>query len=338
MRSWFRRAHKPLGPSNTSERPVTHRWTTHELVSTDHVPFIGRLRADSYRLWVATGFAKWGMTNGYVAARIISEAIGGSTVPRASAFDSTRVASTLNRKLASIGHRRSPPHRRPTATTPRAALYAPGMRPASRRRARHMELSMPRLALRQRRHRHPGARLDAVVARDRHGPGVTSHADDVRVHLGRPADPGSPRMTDIFDQLVGDHRDIERRFEQYRSNPDDAVARDICDALTVHSEVEERVLYPELRRIVDGGDDLANDAEAEHGVVRLLIARLQATPPVDLRSLIDELRTNVERHVTGEESDLFPKLREAGADAEALGAKAAAVRGESSSRSSGQVG
>jgi hypothetical protein len=82
---------------------VINRWATHDLVPTDHVPFIGKLVSGSDRRWVATGFAKWGMTNGFVAARIISEAIGGRTVPWASAFDSTRVASTLNRGLASIG-------------------------------------------------------------------------------------------------------------------------------------------------------------------------------------------------------------------------------------------
>jgi glycine/D-amino acid oxidase-like deaminating enzyme len=82
---------------------VTHRWATHDLVPTDRVPFIGRLGPTADRRWVATGFSKWGMTNGYVAARIISEAIGGSHVEWASTFDSTRLASTLSRGLISIG-------------------------------------------------------------------------------------------------------------------------------------------------------------------------------------------------------------------------------------------
>ena len=54
--------------------------------------------------------------------------------------------------------------------------------------------------------------------------------------------------------------------------------------------------------------------------------------------MIDELRTGVEGHVAAEEGDLFPRLRESGADAEALGAKLEMVRGEASSRSAGQVG
>ncbi len=101
---------------------------------------------------------------------------------------------------------------------------------------------------------------------------------------------------------------------------------------------EEQVLYPELRRIVDDGDDLANVAEDEHGAVRALIARVYEAPPPDLAPLIDEMRQLVERHVESEENDLFPRLRDSGADAEALGRRADAARGEASSRSSGQVG
>ena len=145
-------------------------------------------------------------------------------------------------------------------------------------------------------------------------------------------------MTDLFDALSRDHRDVEHLFARYAETADDVVAHEICEALTLHAEVEEAVLYPELRRIVDDGDDMANVAEAEHGAMRLLIARVYESPPIDLSPLIDELRTDVEHHVTVEEVDLFPLLREAGANAEALGQKVDMVRGEASSRSSGQVG
>ena len=62
------------------------------------------------------------------------------------------------------------------------------------------------------------------------------------------------------------------------------------------------------------------------------------SPPTDLRPVIDEIRKGVEHHVMIEEGELFPQLREAGADTEALGRKLETVRGEASSRSSGQVG
>jgi glycine/D-amino acid oxidase-like deaminating enzyme len=82
---------------------VTHRWATHDLVPTDRVPFIGRLGPRSHRRWVATGLAKWGMTNSYVAAKLISEELDGRRVPWSNAFDSTRIASSVNRELLSAG-------------------------------------------------------------------------------------------------------------------------------------------------------------------------------------------------------------------------------------------
>jgi nitrite reductase/ring-hydroxylating ferredoxin subunit len=85
------------------EIEVTHRWATHDLTPTDHVPFIGRLAPGAQRGWVATGFAKWGMTNGYVAAHLISEAIAERDVPWAAGFDSTRIAASVNRQLVSAG-------------------------------------------------------------------------------------------------------------------------------------------------------------------------------------------------------------------------------------------
>jgi iron-sulfur cluster repair protein YtfE (RIC family) len=145
-------------------------------------------------------------------------------------------------------------------------------------------------------------------------------------------------VTDIFELLTHDHREVEQLFERFETSGDDVVAHEICDALTLHSEIEEQVLYPEIRRLVDDGDDMANIAEAEHGSVRLLIARVWEAPPIDLHSLIGELRAQVERHVASEENDLFRELRGAGADAEALGRKAEAARAEAPSRSSGQVG
>jgi hemerythrin superfamily protein len=145
-------------------------------------------------------------------------------------------------------------------------------------------------------------------------------------------------MTDIFESLTRDHRDVEQLFTRYAEGGDDAVAHEICDALTLHSEIEEQVLYPEIRRIIDGGDDLADIAEAEHATVRLLIARIWEAPPVELQPLIDELRGDVERHVASEENELFPQLLAAGANADALGQRVDTVRAEISSRSSAKPG
>jgi hemerythrin superfamily protein len=145
-------------------------------------------------------------------------------------------------------------------------------------------------------------------------------------------------MTDIFTSLEADHRGVERLFQQYAESPDDAIARDICDALTQHGEIEAQVLYPEIRRIVDGGDDLADDAEAQHAAIATVIAQILYAPLPDLGPLIADLNDLVVPHVASEEDELFPLLREAGGDAEALGQRLDAARVEAQSRASRQVG
>jgi len=145
-------------------------------------------------------------------------------------------------------------------------------------------------------------------------------------------------VADGFEILSAQHRDVERLFERYSSDPDDAIARQLCDLLTRHEDTEAQALYPELRRIVDGGDDLADDAQAAHGVVATIVARISDSPPEDLRPLIDQLRTAVTEHVRFEEEQIFPELSEAGVDGAKLAAKVDAATGGAPSESSGQVG
>jgi glycine/D-amino acid oxidase-like deaminating enzyme/nitrite reductase/ring-hydroxylating ferredoxin subunit len=67
-----------------------YQWSAQDYVAVDGMPYVGRLSEDHERVFVATGFRKWGMTNGTAAAAIISDAILGRENPWAEAFDSTR--------------------------------------------------------------------------------------------------------------------------------------------------------------------------------------------------------------------------------------------------------
>ena len=140
------------------------------------------------------------------------------------------------------------------------------------------------------------------------------------------ADPRSPHMTDGFEMLAEDHRTAERLFETCLHDNEDSVAREICEHLTTHTQLEEKVLYPALRRNVDDGDDLADQAEAEHATVKTLIARIYDSPPAGVLELVAELRRDVEHHVEREESKLFPTMRDSGVDAEDLGAAIESAR------------
>jgi glycine/D-amino acid oxidase-like deaminating enzyme/nitrite reductase/ring-hydroxylating ferredoxin subunit len=84
LESWAR---ERFGASSFS-----YRWSAQDYESADGLPFIGRLRAGTERTFIATGFGKWGMTNGTVAAMIITDLVHGKPNPWAQTFDSTRIA------------------------------------------------------------------------------------------------------------------------------------------------------------------------------------------------------------------------------------------------------
>jgi Rieske Fe-S protein len=73
-------------------REVEHRWSTHDYVPLDRLPYIGRLRRGDDRLLVATGFAKWGLTKGVIAAAILTDTIVGRANPWASVYDAKRLS------------------------------------------------------------------------------------------------------------------------------------------------------------------------------------------------------------------------------------------------------
>lgn len=69
----------------------TYRWATQDNVSVDGVPFVGRLTRGSDHVFTATGFGKWGMTNGTVSAMILTDHIVGRANEWAALYDSKRI-------------------------------------------------------------------------------------------------------------------------------------------------------------------------------------------------------------------------------------------------------
>jgi glycine/D-amino acid oxidase-like deaminating enzyme/nitrite reductase/ring-hydroxylating ferredoxin subunit len=66
------------------------KWSTHDYVPLDKLPYIGRLRRGDDRVLIATGYAKWGMTKGTIAAEILTAAILGEPNEHASLYDAQR--------------------------------------------------------------------------------------------------------------------------------------------------------------------------------------------------------------------------------------------------------
>jgi glycine/D-amino acid oxidase-like deaminating enzyme/nitrite reductase/ring-hydroxylating ferredoxin subunit len=87
---------------------IEYRWSTQDYMAHDHVPFVGRLRSGADHLYAATGYSKWGMTNGTAAAMIVSDAILGRRNPWGKLFDSKRLPrraglGSFLRENASVG-------------------------------------------------------------------------------------------------------------------------------------------------------------------------------------------------------------------------------------------
>jgi glycine/D-amino acid oxidase-like deaminating enzyme/nitrite reductase/ring-hydroxylating ferredoxin subunit len=66
------------------------KWSAQDFMPADGLPYIGQIAKHSSRVLVATGFMKWGMTNGTVAARLFTDQIIGRRNAWADLFDSTR--------------------------------------------------------------------------------------------------------------------------------------------------------------------------------------------------------------------------------------------------------
>lgn len=56
----------------------THAWSAQDYASHDGIPFVGTLPRGGGRIYLATGYDKWGLTNGVAAARSIAGQILGS--------------------------------------------------------------------------------------------------------------------------------------------------------------------------------------------------------------------------------------------------------------------
>lgn len=73
---------------------ITHRWSAQDPSSYDKLPMIGRYNRFSDRVYVATGFMKWGLATGTFAGMILADVLTGKDNPWAERFDPHRV--TLN--------------------------------------------------------------------------------------------------------------------------------------------------------------------------------------------------------------------------------------------------
>jgi hemerythrin-like domain-containing protein len=133
----------------------------------------------------------------------------------------------------------------------------------------------------------------------------------------QPLDEGGPVTSDAIVLLKDDHKEIRRLFREFQRAGDRAVKKkarlveQIIERLTVHTYVENEVMYPEVRLLLPELEDDVLGSYEEHHVADVLCMELSAMAPdaeyFDAKATV--LIENVSHHIEEEEQDWFPKVR-----------------------------
>ncbi|MDQ6615243.1 MAG: hemerythrin domain-containing protein [Actinomycetota bacterium] len=119
-------------------------------------------------------------------------------------------------------------------------------------------------------------------------------------------------MPDPVMNLVEQHNQVRRLFKQvpqvgaHQSAEHRALA--ICDLLTIHSRLEEEIVYPAIEN-VDAA--MAKEAEEAHERIDALIDNIRNAEYADngeVKSDLESLDQEVEAHVQWEEATLLPRV------------------------------
>lgn len=124
--------------------------------------------------------------------------------------------------------------------------------------------------------------------------------------------------TDAIVLLKQDHQEIRRLFREFEQAGDAATARKgklvdrIIELLTVHTYIENEVMYPRVRNLLPDLEDDVLESYEEHHVADLLVVELAGMKPADERfdAKTTVLIENVRHHMDEEEQEWFPKVRD----------------------------
>ena len=121
---------------------------------------------------------------------------------------------------------------------------------------------------------------------------------------------------DAIVMLKQDHKEVRalfREFQKASTTParKGKLVEQIIELLTVHTYIENEVMYPRVRALLPELEDDVLESYEEHHVADLLVVELASMKPDDERftAKTTVLIENVEHHMEEEEQDWFPKVR-----------------------------
>jgi hemerythrin superfamily protein len=123
--------------------------------------------------------------------------------------------------------------------------------------------------------------------------------------------------SDAIVLLKADHKEIRRLFREFQAAGNRAIKKkakivgQIIEALTMHTYIENEVMYPEVRTLLPDLEDDILESYEEHHVADVLCMELSAMPAdaerFDAKTTV--LIESVTHHIEEEEQDWFPKVR-----------------------------
>jgi len=140
---------------------------------------------------------------------------------------------------------------------------------------------------------------------------------------------------DAVALLKADHRQVEGWFKEFKASGSDSrkqeLARKACQALKVHTQIEEEIFYPSFLQATDE-EDIHHEAEVEHEGAKRLIADIEGSGPDDeyFDAKVKVLSEMIRHHVNEEEKrgGMFAKAKQSGMDLRTLGEQLASRKAE----------
>jgi hemerythrin-like domain-containing protein len=123
---------------------------------------------------------------------------------------------------------------------------------------------------------------------------------------------------DAIVLLKDDHKHILRTFTAFEKAGENAhkakgdLVDQMIELLTVHTYIENEVMYPRVREMLPEVEDDVLESYEEHHVADVLVVELSMMKPDDERftAKTTVLIENVDHHIDEEEKEWFPKVRE----------------------------
>ena len=124
--------------------------------------------------------------------------------------------------------------------------------------------------------------------------------------------------TDAIVLLKNDHKEIKRTFDAFEKAGENAHAEKgrlvekMIELLTVHTYIENEVMYPRVRELLPDLEDDVLESYEEHHVADVLVMELVGMKPDAERftAKTTVLIENVRHHIDEEEQEWFPQVRE----------------------------